>query len=102
MRAQFKKRSTQFDSFVRKYTAQVQQYSTPRGDLDQAAEANSTLTQIGEQSIEEGQIMLNELNDLADCGAALFSSEQGEILPPMHLSKIDLVRNSFEEKIPMK
>ena len=76
LRSQFKTKSTQFDSFIRKFTAQLQQYSTPRGDLDQAAAFNSHLLEIGEQSIEQGQHLLQELNDLADSSSALFSSEQ--------------------------
>lgn len=55
LRTQFKAKSSQFDSFIRKFTAQLQQYSTPRGDREQAGEIHGNLITIGDSSVELGQ-----------------------------------------------
>jgi len=68
LRSQFKLKSSQFESFIRRHTAQLQQLSTPRGDLEGAQKIINSLTDLTSACLELGNDKLKDLNNLAEQG----------------------------------
>ena len=78
-RNQFKTKLSLFDSYIRKYLAQIQQYTSPRGDLETIERALDDINRITTESVEPGNAFLKELNDMVDGSGSLISSEQGNL-----------------------
>ena len=64
--AKFKSKSSQFETYIRKHQNQIQKYTCPRGGLETAKSSLSDINRIINTSLDQGNKMLQELNEMAD------------------------------------
>ena len=69
--AKFKSKSAEFEAHLRKYHSQIQKYSCPRGGLETAEASLADINRILDTSLDQGNKMLSELNDIVESSGTL-------------------------------